>query len=290
MLFTLQNEQLTVTFTDMGGEIYSVRRGSCEYLWQGDPTYWNGRAPVMFPICGRLWTGKYTYAGKTYEMNLHGFARKTLFAGEIIDRNTIRFTLEANAETLAQYPFPFLLTVTYVLDGDTIRAEINTKNTGSDVMPFAPGAHPGFNVPLDGKGTFSDYRLEFGEVCSPDHLLFSETCYQTGKKEALPLENGTTLPLRHTLFDNDAIFLARPAHTVTLKSDLTERFVKVFFPDMAYLGIWHKPKTEAPYVCIEPWCGLPAFDGEVDDFAKKSDMFRILPGTEKAVRYEITFG
>ena len=290
MLYELKNEQLTVTFTDMGGELYSVRRGTCEYLWQGNPEFWKGRAPVLFPICGRLTEGKYTYEGKTYEMMLHGFTRFTEFETAQPADDTIVFTLKANAETLAQYPFPFTLTVLYRLAGDTVTSVIVVKNEGDGVMPFAVGAHPGFNVPLDGKGTFADYRLEFSETCSPDHLLFSETCYQTGRKTAFPLENGKRLSLHHDLFDNDAIFLARTAKEVTLKSDLTERFVTVTFPQMPYLGIWHKPKTEAPYVCIEPWCGLPAYDKEIDDFAKKSDMFRLQPAEEKTFTYSVRFG
>ena len=59
---------------------------------------------------------------------------------------------------------------------------------------------------------------------------------------------------------------------------------------MPYLGLWHAQKSEAPYVCIEPWCGLPSFDGEVDDFTQKCDMFRIPAGEEKTVRYAVTFG
>ena len=46
----------------------------------------------------------------------------------------------------------------------------------------------------------------------------------------------------------------------------------VSYPDMRYLGIWHKPKSDAPYVCIEPWTSLPSVDGEVDDLETKADM------------------
>ena len=46
------------------------------------------------------------------------------------------------------------------------------------------------------------------------------------------------------------------AKCVTLKSDKTEKSVKVSFPNMKYIGFWHRPKTDAPYVCIEPWYGV----------------------------------
>ena len=32
---------------------------------------------------------------------------------------------------------------------------------------------------------------------------------------------------------------------------------------------WQKPNTDAPYVCIEPLCGLPSFEGKVDDIETK---------------------
>ena len=81
----------------------------------------------------------------------------------------------------------------------------------------------------------------------------------------------------------------RIAPAVTLKSDKSERSVTMSYEGMPYLGIWHKPRTQAPYVCIEPWCGLPSFDGQIDDMSKKSDMFHILPNKEKAISYSIEF-
>ena len=41
---------------------------------------------------------------------------------------------------------------------------------------------------------------------------------------------------------------------------------------MTCLGLWHKPRTDAPYVCIEPWHGVPADDGKIDDLQTKRQM------------------
>ena len=290
MLYTLQNEQLTVTLSDLGAEVVSVKGASgCEYIWQADPKYWAGKAPLLFPICGRLTEGRYTYGGKTYEMNLHGFCRKTVFAGEKLSDSAVRFTLSDTEETRAIYPFSFALTVDYTLEGNTIYSSLTVENTGKELLPVTMGLHPGFNVPLD-TGSFEDWYVEFSEPCSPDKLIFSDTCYLTGKKVAFPLENGRRLLLRHDLFDNDAIFLSRAGQTVTLRSDKSERSVVFSFPEFPYLGFWHAPKTDAPYVCIEPWCGLPAYDGEIDDFATKCDLFRLSAGDGKKLSYSICFG
>lgn len=44
---------------------------------------------------------------------------------------------------------------------------------------------------------------------------------------------------------------------------------------MTCLGLWHKPKSNAPYICIEPWHGIPSDDGVVDDFKEKQQMIRL---------------
>lgn len=37
-----------------------------------------------------------------------------------------------------------------------------------------------------------------------------------------------------------------------LTSDKGKKSIHVNYPDMPYLGLWHWPKTDAPYICIEP--------------------------------------
>ena len=290
MLYILKNNEITVTISDLGAEIVSVKYArDCEYIWQGDPTYWTGQAPLLFPICGRLFEGKYTYDGKTFEMGNHGFARRSVFEAKQ-DNNSVTFTLKPNDDIKKMYPFDFELKVTYMLCSNTLSSSITINNTGDVILPAAIGLHPGFNVPLDNSGSFEDWYLEFENRCSPDELVFSDTCFMTGKKRALPLKDGKILPLRHELFSIDGVFMSNADRTVTLRSDKSNRYVKFSFPDMPYLGIWHKPRTEAPYVCIEPWCGLPAYDGVIDDFSTKCDMFRLIPGDKKTVNYSLIFG
>lgn len=290
MIYFIKNDFLTVGFSDRGAEIISVKSNDgCEYIWQGNEKYWMGQAPLMFPICGRLCGGCYTYGGKRYEMNLHGFARHETFSLKDFSEDHIVFELKENEATLKQYPFPFTLTVEYRLSEDKITGRIAVENTGKDILPFAIGLHPGFNLPL-GEGGFEDCYAEFTEPCSPDRIILSDTCFVDGKREAFPLEGGRRLSLRHDLFDNDAIFLSRVSNELTLRSDANKRYVRFTFENFPYLGFWHAPKTDAPYVCVEPWCGLPTFDGITDDFSKKSDMFRIGSGEKKEMEYSLIFG
>ena len=287
--YVLKNDQLTATFRTFGAECISVKRGACEYIWQGDPAYWARMAPMMFPICGRLFGDQYTYGGKTYQMKQHGFMRDSEFDVVDVTEDRITFVLRSSDKTKEIYPFDFVLTVTHTLTAATVRTEIRVKNTGEDVMPFTFGAHPGFNVPLEGEGAFEDYYLEFDEPCSPDEIGKTDSGYLTGRHRAFSLEDGKTIPLCHGLFDIDSIFFARAADSVTLRSKTTERSITLTYPQCPYLGIWHKPQSNAPYVCIEPWCGLPSYEGETDDFATKPNMFRLQTGAEKTVAFEISY-
>ncbi len=289
MLYTLKNDRLTVQVNSRGAELFSAIGNGCEYVWQGDAKYWTGRAPMMFPICGRCYEGKYTYQGKTYEMGGHGFLIGRELEAEQISDTEVRFTLCANEETKAMYPFDFSLTVVYRLAGNTLTTSYEIKNTGDGILPVTAGGHPGFNIPLDNKGEFTDFYLEFDEECSPDEIVLAGA-YRSGLKRGVALEGGKILRLNHSLFDLEALFMDRMAKSVTLKSDKTDRFVKLCYDDMTYLGVWQPAHTDAPFVCIEPWCGFPAFDGVTDDFATKADMFRLQPGSQKMVSYSITFG
>ncbi len=291
MIYTLKNDIITAKISDKGAEIVSVIRedNGCEYIWQGDKRFWTGQAPYLFPICGRLYGGKYTFDGKEYEMERHGFVRRAIFELLTQTEDSVSLCLTADDATHAVYPFDFKLTITHSLRGDTVVTDVNVENTGNKTLPAAFGAHPGFNVPLGDSGEFEDYYLEFCEKSYPDKLIFSDDGNNTGRKEALYLVDGRRFYLKHSLFDIDGVFMMGHPSELTLKSDKTDRSVTLRYPNLPYLGIWHAPKSDAPYVCIEPWYGLPSFCGEVDDFSKKSDMYRIEPNEAQKIHMEISF-
>ena len=291
MNYTISNDQIEVTVSDVGAELMSIKslKDGTEFLWQGDPAFWAGRAYNLFPICGRLAEGKYTFRGETYEMNLHGFVRKSTLDATVLARDKIDFGLRSDERTKAMYPFDFEYHICYSLVGSTVKMEISVINHTDSTMPFALGGHPGFNVPLAGAGAFEDWRLEFCPECEPVRVVFSDACLTTEERKPFPLEDGKILRLRHDLFDHDAVVLTGTSHRVSLKSDLSPHSVTVEVPDaMKYLGIWHAPKKEAPYVCIEPWTSLPAYDGRVDDLETKEDMFELSPLASYELIWTIT--
>lgn len=273
---TIKNEFLEVKIDELGAQLMSIKDNSgCEYLWQGDPKYWKDRAINIFPFVARLTEGKYKLFGKTYEMNIHGFARNLVYKVDKISESEINFTITQTAETLKAYPYSFEFTVNYKIEANKLINTYIVKNNDTKNMYFGLGGHPGFNVPFKKGTSFEDYFLEFEGDSKPLRIEFSEDCFVLEGLIPYNLKDGNRIPLNHNIFDNDAIVLKNMASSVTLKSDKVDKGVKVTYPDMDYLGFWHKPKSDAPYVCIEPWSSLPSRKGIIEDFSTKPDLISL---------------
>lgn len=289
MNYIIENEAVKITVADLGAELMSLvlKKDNTEYLWQGDEKYWAGRATNLFPICGRLTDGKYTYQGREYEMVLHGFAKKSVFSVVEQKKDSIVFSLRANEDTLKIYPFDFELFITYTLCANTLRESFRVVNHGLERMFFALGGHPGFSLPLEEGCRFEDYFIEFAEE-APAKELVMEACYTTDETVPARLKEGTKIELSHEMFDNDAIFLQDMAKRAVLKAKNGQKSVTLYYPDMKYLGLWHKPQTTAPYVCIEPWLSVPAYYQKIDDLETKRDMLPLGAGEHYETYIEIT--
>ena len=163
MRYTVENEFLRVEVESLGAELASVvdKATGAEMLWQGDPAVWPRRAPILFPYCGKLVNGSYTVEGKQYAGGQHGFARDLEHEFLGCDGTALRFRLASSAETLALFPFDFVLESTYALEGRTLRHTLAVTNTGSRELRFGMGSHPGFNLPFDAEHTTEDYELRF---------------------------------------------------------------------------------------------------------------------------------
>ena len=266
MDYIIKNKYLTVAIQKKGAMLWSIKDNSNhEYLWQAIPPYWGDRAPNLFPCISGMTDGKYVYSGRTYEIDFHGFAKDMDFEVDQISDSHIVLSICNTEETYRQYPFQFQFSIIYRLEGTKIVVTYHVTNNDDKVMYFAVGGHPGFKVPLDEESVFEEWYLEFDEVKNVKRVQISEECLVTGNLTKLPLTKGVKLPLRHNLFDNGAIILADVSQSVTLKSNNSKVAVRITYPDMPYLGIWHQSNTDSPYVCIEPWSSLPARNGIVED-------------------------
>ena len=279
MIYTIQNQQLAVAVDTLGAQLMSIRRDGCEYLWQGDPAYWSERAPVLFPVIGRLEGQQYMLDGQRYPMPIHGFARQMDFALERHTADALVLSLRSAPETRAVYPFDFVLEITYRLLDSVLSVASRVTNSSAGPMHFALGGHPGFRVPLERGETFADYYLEFDREASPERIGFTaDTVLVSGERSPYPLADGKYIPLRHDLFDSDAVILRGMAPGLALKSRRSRRSVTLSCPDAAFLGLWHSPHTEAPFLCLEPWTSLPGRSGVTEDIARREDFIHLAAG------------
>jgi galactose mutarotase-like enzyme len=146
------------------------------------------------------------------------------------------------------------------------------------------GGHPAFALPLV-KGTqYTDYNLLFSKP---------ETLYRykltngltSDEKEAIrtmactPVtEDGAIkLPLTPELFYDDAIVLKHlQNHYTTLASEKHDHGLHFDFTGFPYLGIW--AAKDAPFVCIEPWCGITDNTGHNQQLKDKEGIITLKPG------------
>lgn len=77
MLYTISNGTYTAQVDSLGAQLVSLKGpDGWEYIWTGDPAYWTGHAPVLFPMVGGLRGGRAKIAGDWHQMGRHGFARQ----------------------------------------------------------------------------------------------------------------------------------------------------------------------------------------------------------------------
>ncbi|RDV15147.1 aldose 1-epimerase family protein [Pontibacter diazotrophicus] len=279
MIYSLENDQYKVGVESLGAELQHLvkKDENLELIWTGDPAVWSGQAPNLFPIIGELPDQQYTYEGKTYHMKRHGFARRKEFKLVDVKQDKLVFELKHDEETLEQYPFKFRLLIAYQLQESKLSITYQVTNPDDEKMYFSVGAHPGFNVPLYPSERYEDYYIEFEEEETASRYLLNEQGLLNGDTERV-LEQNNILPLDRRLFDKDAVVLKRlNSKKVTLASNVSPRRIEVAFEGFPYLGIWAKPGP-APYVCIEPWCGIASSVGDTGELQEKEGINELRPG------------
>lgn len=271
MEFKLKNEKLEAVICSKGAELVSLKKGDKEYMWSADPAYWGRRAPILFPFVGSLKGKQYRYQGKTYDMGQHGFARDMEFTAVSQTDSKLVMQLSETAETMEKYPFWFLLEISYELKEDTLSVGWCVKNTDEKTLHFSIGGHPAFNCPMDGKGSQSDYMLRFMKDGKPLQEIISAVIGEGGLVTEGTVEFGLEdgyLPITPELFDTDTIVLEDgQTDAVSLIDPDGKEYLRVSFP-MPIVGIWTPIQKNAPFICIEPWCGRcddADFEGELPE-------------------------
>jgi len=287
-LHKIENDTLVVEIVSTGAELQSIynKKTNLEYLWHGDPAYWGSRAPILFPIVGRLKNNTYLFGGQKYELPPHGFARKTEF--EVVEKSNdfIRFIIKNTDQTKINFPFDFELSLTYRIVDNVLIAGAEIYNPSqSETLWCSVGFHPAFNVPLESSNNFEDYELTFNKDESALSGQLSDGSISDVRFTAF--ENGS-MPLHHQVFEKDAlIFWNLKSDVITLKSAKSLHGLHFKAENFPFYGIWTKPG--APYVCLEPWYGIADNIHHDGNFETKEGIISIETLKTFSCQYEVAF-
>jgi len=277
---------LTAEIDPRGAQLSSLKyRTALDLLWNGDPTVWAGRAPLLFPIVGVLVGGAYRLGSQTYRLPRHGFARDKLFAIETTSASAAAFRLAADEASLQVYPFQFELDVRYELKGATLSVTTGIRNQGNVEMPASFGYHPGFRWPLPFGQPRSAHFIEFEADETAAVRRINSAGLLTPERHPTPI-TGRRLALADSLFEEDVLIFDQIKSRSVLYGSGNGPRIKVGFPDAACLGVWTKP--DAPFICIEPWHGVTDPEGFSGDFKDKPGVFILKAGESMSTKMDIT--
>ena len=289
MTFNLQSGASTAVVRTYGGELISFVNEGVEYCWTGDPEHWEGRAPILFPVCCSPKDGKMAHDGVEYPMPKHGIARKREFEPVYLSKNKVILEQRETDETLKMFPFCYSLKVEHTVTDNGFSTRFIVKNLDKNEMTFCIGGHPGFNCPLcEEDGGFEDYSLYFddAEGCT---VSITKDGYMNDELAKVDRLIGTNeLPLLYSDYDNDAMIVEYlPKKAVNLVSRKTGKGFRFVFDGFDALGLWTPIQKNSPFICLEPWNGLPADVKETTDAKSKKYAVTLASGEEYSVGYSI---
>lgn len=276
----ITNGIITIRVKAHGAELASLRSNATgrEYLWQADPAFWKRHSPVLFPIVGSVWDGKYRSHDQQFELGQHGFARDMDFKliedeADAEGNPQLLYVLRSGPDTLKKYPYYFRLEIGYVLKGNAVEVIWRVMNPSREEdLKFQIGAHPAFYWPL-----FTNEEIQAGVEVQNQKLAQSQARgyfrlageARTFTKSVItekgcvdPTQSGEVvtdaegyLALDTDTFAHDAlIFEQGQVQTVELCGADRKPYLTLE-SEAPLMGLWSPPGKNAPFVCIEPWYG-----------------------------------
>ena len=255
-MYTIKNNNLVVEISNKAAEVHSLKKINDEYnyVWSGDPEFWSGRNPILFPQVGHTSDKTIKIDGIKREIGNHGFARNSIF--ELVDAKEDELTLELkeNEETLKVYPYKFSLKVNYKLIDNKLVVTYRVKNNSSKDMYYGFGLHPAF-------------------AC--DHN-YQDTKVVFNKEE----KDGKELIINQEFFDKYETYVIDKSNA-TLASLLTNnRSISIEYHDYNIFAIWSK----GDFVCLEPWINHCPDDSEIE-LKDREGNITLKPNEEKIHSY-----
>ncbi|ANK62129.1 aldose 1-epimerase family protein [Loigolactobacillus backii] len=292
-MILLENNELQVEISEKGAEIQRIinKKANFNYIWSDNGQgIWKRHAPILFPFIGKSNQDQYRIDQQTFPMSQHGFGRDQTFTAEQASETEATFTFTATEDTKKIYPFVFSLKISYALKENQLQVNFEVINQDTKSMSFALGVHPGFNVPLNGEGSFEDYSLQLNpSTISLKQWEIGPAPFRTGN--IIPFtatKENNVIPLNHKLLDDGLIILEKKELSqVTLQSNKTSHSVSLSTGDFPYLALWSPENKRAPFLCIEPFAGLPDKYGDITELFEKQANMLLTAGKTKKLAYQL---
>lgn len=290
-MVTIQNDRFTATINEVGAELTHLvdQASHRDLIWNND--LWPKHAPVLFPAIGRSNEDSYLIDGQRYEMPQHGFVSGETFM--IVDQTptAVTLSLTANAATRVYYPFYFELQVTFTLVATGLNLSFSVRNHGQQDLSYSLGSHPAFNVPFEAGEAFTDYELVLDPAptdLQQFEIVKTPNPYRSGKELPVTTDKGV-IKLNYPMFDAGLIILKAPnlAH-LTLQSTKSKHSISLNLDDFDYVTLWTKEGAQAPFLCLEPFNGLPDVAGDLRELATKEGNHHVAVGQSETMAYTIT--
>lgn len=277
----LENSKAIAILSTYGGNINSFynKENKFEHIWQYNSEIWPRRTNLCFPICGALKNQEYSYKGKTYHMENHGYARETEFS--VIEECNTKLVLhtQSNKETKLIYPFDYELDIIYTLLEDSLLIEYKVTNTGLDEMFYSIGNHYAYNL-RENKENSSFYfssiqktgEIDFSKGCLSDDIFHSRDYYPI--KEATKVDS---TPLIYNTLNTDWVGVGDKNGVIT----------KVIGEGFNYLVLWAPKGEKTKGACIEFWDGLKDFDNASGNLEEKKGIRSLKKGESRSYSQRI---
>ncbi len=286
---TIKNEYYTITVSQLGAELISVKGADgFEYIWQNTGDFWNSHAPLLFPACGRMKNQKYTYKGIEYPISTHGFLRNMEFAIVSREGSHITMTFTANEETKKIYPFDFSVIADYELCGEELIFNFTVKNNSNEPLPYMFGWHPGFNLPTNGGQDIEDYVIDMGaDIKSVNWFALQNGPFVNPVSQKYELTDGKYIVCEEEIYKNDTMIFTGHNNYVKMYAKCYPYELDFSWSEnLPYLCIWKEDSNDAKFMCLEPWSDVPA-DGIAEENFDTRVMRRLPSGEAEVYTYKI---
>jgi galactose mutarotase-like enzyme len=239
-------------------KVASGFRGKASTLWPAV----GSSSPANAPLVNGNIERAYDYQGKRYPMPQHGFAR--LKPGQVVRTWTnakeaaVELVLKDDADSRTQYPFGFVLHVTYRVTEGRVEILYEVKAAADNTAPmfFSIGNHIGFAVPLlagsssAGVTVESPSRFEYlrGANGAPDGTTRERRfapLTQLAKQRLVPA-------MSVGAYEGDPWFRLTDAGGLGVK--VSHRAQSTPAPPFVQFNLWGG--TSEGYFCPEPFVGL----------------------------------